>query len=103
MVTLTLRVKPPLKKESLYSPRNTTRTNVERNFKVRVNALLLEVEQILAATDPRSLSQAATATAKLQEVEKQLKSLKVDARVERARAYVKEQAKRIKLASIEAV
>src|SRR5262245_17164998 len=70
---------------------------------MRVNALLLEVEQILAATDPRNLSQAATATAKLQEVEKQLRALKSEPRVERARAYVKEQAKRIKLASIESV
>lgn len=70
---------------------------------MRVNALLLEVEQVLTATDPRSLSQAATATAKLQEVEKQLKTLKSEPRVERARAYVKEQAKRIKLASIESV
>jgi MoxR-like ATPase len=70
---------------------------------MRVNALLLEVEQVLAATDPRSLSQAATATAQLQEVEKQLKMLKSEPRVERARAYVREQSRRIKLASIESV
>ena len=70
---------------------------------MRVNSLLLEVEQVLTATDPRSLSQAATATAKLHEVEKQLKALKSEPRVDRARAYVREQTKRIKLASIESV
>jgi MoxR-like ATPase len=70
---------------------------------MKLNALLLECEQILAATDVKQLAQAATATAKLGEVEKQLASLKGDRRVEKARAYVREQIKRIKLASIEAI
>ena len=70
---------------------------------MRINQLLLECEQVLAATDVRQLAQAATATAKLQEIDRQLGALKGDGRLERARAYVREQIKRIKLASIEAI
>jgi len=70
---------------------------------MRLNALLLEAEQVLAATDVRNLAQAATATAKLQEIDKQLASLKLDGRVGRARAYVKDQVRRIKLATVEAL
>ena len=70
---------------------------------MKVNGLLLEVEQILAGTDVRNLAQAAAAAAKLGEVDRTLASLKGDGRVDRARAYVKEQLKKIKLASLEAV
>jgi MoxR-like ATPase len=70
---------------------------------MRINQLLLECEQVLAATDVKSLSQAATATAKLGEIDRQLAALSGDGRLERARTYLKEQIKRIKLASIEAV
>jgi len=70
---------------------------------MRVNQLLLECEQVLAAADVRNLAQAATATAKLQEIDKQLAGLKGDGRVERARGYVRDQVKRIKLASIDAI
>jgi MoxR-like ATPase len=70
---------------------------------MRLNQLLLECEQILAGTDARNLSQAATATAKLQEIDKQLAALRGNGRVERARSYVREQVKKIKLASIEAL
>jgi MoxR-like ATPase len=70
---------------------------------MKVNQLLLEAEQILAVADVRQLAQAATATAKLQEIEKRLASLKGDGRVERARAYIREQIKKVKLASIEAI
>ncbi len=70
---------------------------------MRVNQLLLEAEQILAAADVRNLAQAATATAKLGEIDKQLGVLKGNGRAERARAYVKEQIRQIKLASIEAI
>jgi MoxR-like ATPase len=70
---------------------------------MRLNALLLECEQVLSGTDVRSLAQAATATAKLQEIDKQLATHKGDGRVERARAYVRDQIKKIKLASIEAI
>jgi len=69
---------------------------------MRVNQLLLEVEQILASADVRNLAEAAKAAAKLSEIDKQLGTLKGNGRVEKARAYVKEQLKRLKLASLEA-
>jgi MoxR-like ATPase len=70
---------------------------------MRLNQLLLECEQVLAGTDVRSLAQAATATAKLQEIDKHLSGLKGNGRVEKARGYLREQIKKIKLASLEAL
>ena len=71
---------------------------------MRVNSLLVEVEQILAATDVKQLAQAASAAGKLQEILKKLNALKGgDGRVARAREYVAQQINRIKLASIEAL
>lgn len=70
---------------------------------MRVTQLLLEVESVLAATDVRNLADAAKAAAKLGEVDRQLSSLSGNGRVEKARAYVKDQLKKLKLASLEAV
>ncbi|QDU18973.1 hypothetical protein [Urbifossiella limnaea] len=70
---------------------------------MRVTALLVEAEQVLAATDARNLTSAATAAAKLAEIERQLAAVTGNGRVERARAYVKDQLKKLKLASIEAI
>src|SRR5262249_27627236 len=70
---------------------------------MKVNGLLLEAEQILSSTDITNLAQAAAATTKLAEIEKTLASLKSNGRVERARAYVREQIRKLKLASIEAI
>ncbi len=70
---------------------------------MRVTGLLVEVEGVLAATDPRNLASAATAAAKLAEVERQLVAVAGHARADRARGYVREQLRRLKLASIEAV
>jgi MoxR-like ATPase len=70
---------------------------------MRVNQLLLECEQVLANTDVRNLAQAATAAAKLGEIDRQLSTLRGNGRLGRARAYVTEQVRKIKLASIEAV
>jgi MoxR-like ATPase len=70
---------------------------------MRVNQLLLETEKILAAVDVKQLAQAATATAKLGEIDKQLAALERDPRGARARAYVREQIKQIRLGSIEAI
>lgn len=71
---------------------------------MRVNSLLLEAEQILAATDVKQLAQAASAAGKLQEILKKLNGLKGgDGRVAKAKDYVQQQIKRIKLASIEAI
>jgi MoxR-like ATPase len=70
---------------------------------MKVNQLLLETEKILADLDVKDLGQAATATAKLSEISRQLNALDGDPRADRARAYVREQVKRVKLASIEAI
>jgi MoxR-like ATPase len=70
---------------------------------MRVSQLLLECEQILAGADVRNLAQAAAAAAKLGEIDRQLAGLKGNGRLDRARAYVREQLKKLKLASIEAV
>lgn len=70
---------------------------------MRLNKLILEAEQILASCDVKQLSQAATATSMLGEIDKKFGPLKRDGRVERARPYVKEQIKKLKLASIEAI
>jgi MoxR-like ATPase len=69
---------------------------------MRVAGLLMECEEVLSGTDARNLAQAAAATAKLSEIERKLAAVK-DPRAEKARAHVKEQARRLKLASIEAV
>ena len=70
---------------------------------MRVTQLLLEVESVLAATDVRNLADAAKAAAKLAEIDKQLAGLSGNGRVEKARAYLKDQLKKLKLASIEAI
>jgi MoxR-like ATPase len=70
---------------------------------MRVNSLLMECEQILAGCEVRSLAQAATAAAKLGEIDKTLGSLRGNGRVERARAYVRDQVRKLKLASLDAI
>ena len=70
---------------------------------MRVTQLLLEVESVLAGADVRNLADAAKAAAKLGEVERQLAGLRGTCRVEKARLYVREQLKKLKLASIEAI
>jgi MoxR-like ATPase len=70
---------------------------------MKVTQLLMEVEQVIAGCDVRSLADAAKAAAKLAEIDRQLSGLKGNGRVEKARAYLKEQLKKLKLASIEAV
>jgi len=70
---------------------------------MRVTQLLLEAEGVLAAADVRNLADAAKAAAKLAEIDRQLSSLKGNGRVEKARLYLKDQLRKLKLASIEAV
>ncbi len=70
---------------------------------MRVTQLLLEVESVLAAADVRNLADAAKAAAKLAEIDRQFAGLKGNGRVEKARSYLKDQLKKLKLASIEAV
>jgi MoxR-like ATPase len=70
---------------------------------MRVTQLLLEVESVLTATDVRNLADAAKAAAKLAEIDRQLAAFSGNGRVEKARLYLKDQLKKLKLASIEAV
>ena len=70
---------------------------------MRVSQLLLEAEQVLTAADVRNLADAAKAAAKLAEIDKQLAGLTGHGRVEAARAYLKEQLRKLKLASLESV
>jgi len=70
---------------------------------MRVTQLLLEVEAVLAAADVRNLADAAKAAAKLAEIDRQLAGLKGNGRLDGARAYLRDQLKKLKLASIEAV
>jgi MoxR-like ATPase len=70
---------------------------------MRVTQLLLEVESVLAAADVRNLAEAAKAAAKLGEIDRQLSGLSGNGRLEKARSYLKDQLKKLKLASIEAV
>ncbi|QVL33821.1 AAA family ATPase [Telmatocola sphagniphila] len=70
---------------------------------MRLNQLLLEVEQVLSSTDVRKLPETAKAAAKLGEIDKQLSELKSNDRVTRTRNYVREQLRQLKLASLEAI
>jgi MoxR-like ATPase len=70
---------------------------------MRINQLLVEVEQILTSADVRDLAGAAKAAAKLSEIDKQLSAMKSSDRIDKARSYVRQQLKRIKLASLEAI
>lgn len=70
---------------------------------MRVSQLLLEAEQVISAADVRNLADAAKAAAKLSEIDRQFAGLKGNGRVEKARAYLQDQLKKLKLASIEAV
>ena len=70
---------------------------------MRVTQLLLETEEVLAAADVRDLADAARAAAKLAEIDRQFATLTGTGRVETARAYLKDQLRRLKLASIEAL
>ena len=70
---------------------------------MRVSQLLLEADQVAAAADARDLAAAATAAAKLGEIDRQLSALAGDARADRARAHVRDQLTALKLASIAAV
>ncbi|MBA4064852.1 MAG: ATPase [Isosphaera sp.] len=70
---------------------------------MRVTQLLLETEQVIAGCDVRNLADAAKAAAKLAEIDRQLAGLRGNGRLEKARAYLKDQLRKLKLASIEAV
>jgi MoxR-like ATPase len=68
---------------------------------MRVNAALLETEQIINGTDPRKLDEAAKAAAKLGEIDKGLAPLAGNNRADKARRYVAEKMKALKLAAVD--
>lgn len=70
---------------------------------MRVSQLLLECEQVLTGCEVKNLASAAAAAAKLGEIDKQMGSLSGNGRLENARKHVKDQIKKLKLASIEAL
>ena len=70
---------------------------------MRVSALLLEAEDILADADPRDLAKAAAAAAKLGEVDRRLGELGGDSRAVKVRSHVREQIRKLRLASLAAV
>jgi MoxR-like ATPase len=70
---------------------------------MRVSQLLLECEQVISCCEVRNLASAAAAAAKLGEIDKQLGTLSGNGRLEKARKHVKDQIKKLRLASIEAV
>ncbi|MCE9567312.1 MAG: AAA family ATPase [Planctomycetes bacterium] len=70
---------------------------------MRVTQLLLETEQVISSCDVRNLTDAAKAAAKLSEIDKQLAGLRGNGRLDQARTYLKEQLRKLKLASIEAI
>ncbi len=70
---------------------------------MRINQMLLETEEILSDADPRDLAKAATAAAKLGEVERRLAALDGDPRAAKVRSYVREQIRKLRLASLSAI
>ena len=70
---------------------------------MRINQLLMEAEQILNDADPRDLAKAASAAAKLGEVDRRLGELAVQPKAAKVRSYVRDQIKKLGLASIAAV
>ncbi len=70
---------------------------------MRVGRLLLEADDVAAGADARNLAAAATAAAKLAEIDRRLAGLTATGRVEAARGHVRDQLQRLKLASLAAV
>lgn len=68
----------------------------------KVTSLLLEAEEIIAKSNLRDLGQAASATKKLSEIHKSLKTLS-GPRAEKAVQHVTETIKKVKLATVEAL
>jgi MoxR-like ATPase len=62
-----------------------------------VNSLLVEAEQVLAATDPRNFEQASVCNKKLDEIQKALGRIKDSPRAATAREYVKDKMTEIRL------
>jgi MoxR-like ATPase len=70
---------------------------------MKVSGLIFEIEQVLSSVDPKDLGQAATAAAKLSEINKSLKGLKSHPKAVAAIAYLKEQITQLRLKSIDSI
>ena len=70
---------------------------------MKVNGLILEIEQVLSSVDPKDLAQAATAAAKLSEINKTLKGLKSHPKAASAIAYLKEKITELRLKSLDSI
>ena len=70
---------------------------------MNVNGLISEIEQVLSSVDPKDLGQAATAAAKLSEINKTLKGLKSHPKAVAAIAYLKEQITQLRLKSLDSI
>ena len=70
---------------------------------MKVNGLISEIEQVLSSVDPKDLGQAATAAAKLSEINKTLKGLKSHPKAVAAIAYLKEQTTQLRLKSLDSI
>ena len=88
----------PVAEQKTFLSQETVRIAV-----ARLDARLLEAEEILTDADPRDLAKAATAAAKLGEVERRLGEIGAEPRAAKVRAYVREQIRKLRLASLSAV
>ena len=70
---------------------------------MKVNGLISEIEQVLSSVDPKDLGQAATAAAKLSEINKTLKGLKSQPKASAAIAYLKEKITELRLKSLDSI
>ena len=70
---------------------------------MKVNSLISEIEQVLSSVDPKDLGQAATAAAKLSEINKTLKGLKSHPKAVAAIAYLKEKITELRLKSLDSI
>ena len=70
---------------------------------MKVNGLISEIEQVLSSVDPKDLGQAATAAAKLSEINKTLKGLTSHPKAVAAIAYLKEQTTQLRLKSLDSI
>ena len=70
---------------------------------MKVNGLISEIEQVLGSVDPKDLGQAATAAAKLSEINKTLKGLKSHPKASAAIAYLKEKITELRLKSLDSI
>lgn len=70
---------------------------------MKVTGLISEAQEVLEGCNPSDLAQAATAAAKLGEVQKKLSSLKKGERVNEALQFVKDQIQQLRLRSLDSI